>query len=204
LLSFTAGLEMPPEFQPKPSVELPPYDPTRREFRILDHVRPVLTRSGNYWARCTSCAQQDGIEAELSLLRSGSYCKQQCCHLLTRYFPGNESLSNRNAHGYNSHEGKWAMRSVNVAKLKNQLSKYLTFAKGGEEIVIRDRNLPVAKLVPFSTDEGSEEELLLVAAGKMRLPKAEVKLAELTRIPTGTVAGNEAIGALVEDRDESL
>ena len=36
------------------------------------------------------------------------------------------------------------MRSVNVAELKNRLSKYLTFAKGGEEIVIRDRNLPVA------------------------------------------------------------
>jgi antitoxin (DNA-binding transcriptional repressor) of toxin-antitoxin stability system len=42
------------------------------------------------------------------------------------------------------------MQSVNVAKLKNQLSKYLTFAKGGEEIAIRDRNLPGAKLVPFS------------------------------------------------------
>jgi antitoxin (DNA-binding transcriptional repressor) of toxin-antitoxin stability system len=101
-------------------------------------------------------------------------------------------------------KGNEAMRSVNVAKLKNQLSKYLTFAKGGEEIVIRDRNLPVAKLVPFSTDEGSEEELLLVAAGKMRLPKAEVKLAELARIPTGTVASNEAIAALVGDREESL
>lgn len=35
------------------------------------------------------------------------------------------------------------MRSVNVAELKNQLSKYLSFAKGGEEVVIRDRNLPV-------------------------------------------------------------
>ena len=63
------------------------------------------------------------------------------------------------------------MRTVNVAKLKNQLSKYLTFAKGGEEIVIRERNLPVAKLVPFSAEEGTEDELLLVAAGKMRLPR---------------------------------
>jgi antitoxin (DNA-binding transcriptional repressor) of toxin-antitoxin stability system len=35
------------------------------------------------------------------------------------------------------------MRSVNVAELKDQLSKYLTFAKGGEEVLIRDRNLPV-------------------------------------------------------------
>ena len=44
------------------------------------------------------------------------------------------------------------MVSVNVAELKNRLSKYLTFVKGGEEVVIRDRNLPVAKLVPFSAD----------------------------------------------------
>ena len=51
------------------------------------------------------------------------------------------------------------MRSVNVAELKNKLSKYLTFAKSGEEIVIRDRNLPVAKLVPFSAEEASDEEL---------------------------------------------
>ena len=28
------------------------------------------------------------------------------------------------------------MRSVNVAELKDQLGKYLTFAKGGEEVVI--------------------------------------------------------------------
>ncbi|PYV97641.1 MAG: hypothetical protein DMG89_13675 [Acidobacteria bacterium] len=107
-------------------------------------------------------------------------------------------------HGYNSHERISLMRSVNVAELKNKLSKYLTFAKGGEEIVIRDRNLPVAKLVPFSTDEGSEEELLLVAAGKMRLPKTAVKLEELVRIPTGTVAAGAAIEALLADREESL
>lgn len=96
------------------------------------------------------------------------------------------------------------MRSVNVAELKNRLSKYLTFAKGGEEIVIRDRDLPVAKLVPFSPDEGSEEELLLVAAGKMRLPKSPVKVAELLRIPTGRVAAGEGIQAILDDREESL
>src|SRR5437667_12459670 len=96
------------------------------------------------------------------------------------------------------------MRSVNIAELKNRLSRYLTFAKGGEEIIIRDRNLPVAKLVPFSGDEGSEDELLLVAAGKIRLPKTAVKLEELVRIPTGTVAAGAAIEALLADREESL
>jgi hypothetical protein len=55
---FIAGLEMPAEFRPKPKTELPPYDPNRREFRILDFVRPKRHRSGNYWTQCPSCAQQ--------------------------------------------------------------------------------------------------------------------------------------------------
>jgi hypothetical protein len=55
---FVAGLTMPEEFQPRPKVILPPYDPNRREFRILDHVGPVRRRSGNYWTKCPSCAEQ--------------------------------------------------------------------------------------------------------------------------------------------------
>jgi len=47
------------------------------------------------------------------------------------------------------------MRGVNVAEPKNRLSKYLTFAKGGEEIIIPDRNLTVAKLVPFSPEDSN-------------------------------------------------
>lgn len=55
---FVAGLEMPEEFQPKPKIFLPPYDPRHHEFRMLDHVGRVRRRSGNYWTRCPSCAQQ--------------------------------------------------------------------------------------------------------------------------------------------------
>ena len=58
MLRFIAGLEMPEEFRPRAKVELPPYDPNRREFRILDFVRVGPRRSGNYWTRCPSCAQQ--------------------------------------------------------------------------------------------------------------------------------------------------
>lgn len=93
------------------------------------------------------------------------------------------------------------MVSVNVAELKNRLSKYLTFVKGGEEIVIRDRNMPVAKLVPISTKEASDEDLFLVAAGKMRLPQSSVKVAELLKIPTGKVAGSEGTQALLDERE---
>ena len=95
------------------------------------------------------------------------------------------------------------MRSVNVAELKNQLSKYLTFAKSGEEIVIRDRNLPVAKLIPFLAEDASDEELLLVAAGKMRLPKESGDLEKLLKRPSGSTEAREVTAALLEERERS-
>ena len=92
------------------------------------------------------------------------------------------------------------MRSMNVAELKNRLSKYLTFARSGEEVVIRGRNLPIAKLVPISAEGADDQELVLVAAGKLRLPKVRLNVKELSKIPTGSVAGNKAIQALLTDR----
>jgi len=96
------------------------------------------------------------------------------------------------------------MRSVNVAELKKRLSKYLSFAKGGEEVVIRDRNLPVAKLVPFSAEGANDQELMLVAAGKLRLPKVRLDVRELLKIPTGRVSGNKTIQAVLANREEEL
>jgi antitoxin (DNA-binding transcriptional repressor) of toxin-antitoxin stability system len=96
------------------------------------------------------------------------------------------------------------VRTVNVAKLKDQLSKYLTFAKRGEEVVIRDRNLPVAKLVPFSPKTADEQELTLVAAGKLRLPVEQLDIKALLKIPTATVKGNKAVQALLTDREEGM
>jgi len=96
------------------------------------------------------------------------------------------------------------MRSVNVAEPKNQLSRYLAFAKAGEEIVIRDRSLPVAKLIPFSVGEASEEELLLVVSGKMRMPEEPLNMEALLKIRTGRVSGSEAVHALLEDRAGGL
>jgi hypothetical protein len=47
----------------------------------------------------------------------------------------------------------------------------------------------------------SAEEMALVAAGKMRLPKAEVSLAKILKIRTCKVRGNLAVEALLADRD---
>ena len=96
------------------------------------------------------------------------------------------------------------MRSVNVAEQPNRLSKYLSFAKGGEEVVIRDGNLPVAKLVPFLAEGADDQELGLIAAGKLRLPKVRLDVKELLRIPTGSVTGNKAMQAVLAGREEEL
>ena len=96
------------------------------------------------------------------------------------------------------------MRSVNVAELKNSLSRYLAYAKGGEEIVIKHRQLPIAKLVPLSASDVDEEDLALVAEGKMRLPKGKLDIKKFLSIPTGRVRGRRAIQAVIDDREEGL
>ena len=55
---FVRGLKMPEEFERKPKLNLPPLDPNRREFRILDHVRVRRKLGRDYWTRCPSCADQ--------------------------------------------------------------------------------------------------------------------------------------------------
>ena len=62
----------------------------------------------------------------------------------------------------------------------------------------------MAKLVPFSPEEATEEELLLVAGGKMRLPERLVDLEKVLRIPTGKHLGRRGTKALLEDREQSL
>lgn len=60
------------------------------------------------------------------------------------------------------------MRSTNIADLRNRLTQYLREVRSGEEIVVRDRQRPIAKIVPFTVDEAEAEDAALVAAGLMR------------------------------------
>jgi len=95
------------------------------------------------------------------------------------------------------------MRTAGLTELRNKLSKYLAFARSGEEVVICDRNLPVARLVSLSAENADEEELRLAAAGKLRLPKESLDLEALRKIRTGKVKGNRAIESLLADRKAS-
>ncbi len=68
--------------------------------------------------------------------------------------------------------------------------------------MIRDCNLSVAKLVPFSAEDADDQDLVLVAAGKLCLPKVRLDVKDLLKIRTGRVPGNKAIQAVIADREE--
>ena len=92
------------------------------------------------------------------------------------------------------------MRTVNIAELKNKLSSYVGYAKAGETIVVRDRNRPVAKLIPFVAEGANEEDLALVAAGILRLPLESGGLGTLWEMPWPEAQGNAVTAALLEER----
>ena len=66
------------------------------------------------------------------------------------------------------------MKSVPIAELKNRLSFYLQQVRAGQEFVVRDRNVPVAKLVPLALADVSSDELALAAEGKLQVPAQEL------------------------------
>jgi len=63
------------------------------------------------------------------------------------------------------------MRTANIGTLKNQLSAYLRFVRNGEEVIVCDRNVPVARILPFHPAEDFDaEEARLIASGVMKPP----------------------------------
>lgn len=74
------------------------------------------------------------------------------------------------------------MKTTAIANLKARLSRYLRLVKTGEEILITERDVPIAKLVPVG-DHGEGVESLrdlerqgLLKVGSGRLPRNFWKL----------------------------
>jgi len=93
------------------------------------------------------------------------------------------------------------MRSVNIADLKNRLSRYLQEVREGEELVVRDRNLPIAKIVPISdASEIDPDDLTLVASGQLRLPEKPLP-ASFWSMRAPRVSTRRAVAAVMADRE---
>lgn len=47
------------------------------------------------------------------------------------------------------------MKSVNIAKFKSELGKYLGYIRHGEEVIVFDRSTPLARVIPFQSKEST-------------------------------------------------
>jgi prevent-host-death family protein len=91
------------------------------------------------------------------------------------------------------------MRTANIGTLKNQLSAYLRFVRNGEEVIVCDRNVPVARILPIqAADDFDTEEAALIAAGIMIPPKrtAPMDWDRFWAIRTGEVSDEAAKEAI--------
>ena len=96
------------------------------------------------------------------------------------------------------------MKTATVSKLKASISRYLKWVKAGDEVIVTERGIPVAKLVPI-LHSGSMPEYLremenegVVSVGTGKLPKNFWKLPR-PKDPRGLV-----LKAVLEERFAQL
>lgn len=93
--------------------------------------------------------------------------------------------------------------TTNVVQLKSRLSEYLRRVKAGGELVITERGVPVARLVPLGDTERRTTRRLrlsktgIVRAGRGRLPKV------LQSPPSGDAVGGHVLTALLAERGDA-
>jgi prevent-host-death family protein len=93
-------------------------------------------------------------------------------------------------------------RSASVVDLKARLSEYLRLVKAGHEVVITERGVPVARVVPLDTAERQSTRRTrlartgVVRVGRGRLPKL------LQHAPSGPSVGDAVLAALLAERGD--
>lgn len=102
---------------------------------------------------------------------------------------------------YNGH-----MKKANVAELKNRLSHYLSKVKRGETVLVMERSLPIARIVPavppsqMSSDETDTWLKRLEVDGVLRLGTRKGVPGVIRRKPSGK-RPTGAVKTLLEDRE---
>ena len=99
------------------------------------------------------------------------------------------------------------MKTANVAELKNRLSAYLQLVREGEEVIVKDRNQPIARITPYNVSGTSESERRLVACGALKLPEEETAnwdefLDEYFARPGAKISQQAIVRAVVDEREK--
>ena len=88
--------------------------------------------------------------------------------------------------------------TVGVRELRQNLSVYLRRVKGGERLVVTERNVPVAELVPLDADLDPIERM--IAEGLLEPPTRSLRdLPPRIAVPGDPYAGTRALQEARED-----
>jgi len=79
------------------------------------------------------------------------------------------------------------MRTVNISDLKARLSAHIQMVRDGEEVLVCDRNRPVARIVPVRLEGFSEHERQMIARGALTPPLRRRKASDPWPKPPGNV-----------------
>ena len=88
------------------------------------------------------------------------------------------------------------MTRVKVSELKNNLSRYLASARRGETVVVCDRSVPIARIVPYEDEEDTLGDDFVVTPAKTPLPRLD----EIDRVKL--VEDIDFVALIREDRDQ--
>jgi prevent-host-death family protein len=94
------------------------------------------------------------------------------------------------------------MKIVNISDLKAQLSAHIRLVKDGEEVLVCDRNKPVARIVPCRLRDHSEQERRLVARGVLTLPSKKRPASVSWPVPPGDVSDEVMEQLRQEERED--
>lgn len=101
-----------------------------------------------------------------------------------------------------------AMIETNISTLKNELSAILRKVRKGEEVIILDRNQPVAKISKLQEAPKPQNDEALMAELERRgmikrATKKPVSLEWLQKNMVRLKSGASAVEALLKDREEA-
>ena len=91
---------------------------------------------------------------------------------------------------------------MNIIDLKAQLSAHIQFVKDGEEVLVCDRNKPVARIVPCGLEDRLEQEQRLVARGILTAPLRKRPVSVSWPQPPGDIS-DEVIEQLWREEREN-
>jgi prevent-host-death family protein len=94
------------------------------------------------------------------------------------------------------------MKTVNISDLKARLSSHIKIVREGQEVLVCDRNQPVARIVPVHLDNQSDQTKKLVARGILVPPAKKRSASSKWPTPPGNVPDDVMKQIWKEERED--